>query len=106
MNLVTWLARAARADPGRVAIYSGSRPWVTYGELALRVAILAGGLASRMGLEPGARVAIAMKNSPEYLVAMYAAWWAPEEYRFVERLPKNNYGKVVKTELRAALDHD
>jgi len=27
----------------------------------------------------------------------------PKEYRFVERLPKNNYGKVVKTELRAAL---
>jgi long-chain acyl-CoA synthetase len=30
----------------------------------------------------------------------------PREYRFVERLPKNNYGKVVKTELRAALDHE
>jgi len=27
----------------------------------------------------------------------------PREYRFVDRLPKNNYGKVVKTELRAAL---
>ncbi len=27
----------------------------------------------------------------------------PREYRFVERLPKNNYGKVVKTELRAWL---
>ena len=30
----------------------------------------------------------------------------PKEYRFVDRLPKNNYGKVVKTELRAALDHE
>lgn len=27
----------------------------------------------------------------------------PKEYRFVERLPKNNYGKVVKTELRRML---
>ena len=27
----------------------------------------------------------------------------PKEYRFVPDLPKNNYGKVVKTELRAAL---
>jgi long-chain acyl-CoA synthetase len=27
----------------------------------------------------------------------------PKVYRFVERLPKNNYGKVLKTELRAAL---
>ena len=28
----------------------------------------------------------------------------PKEYRFVESLPKNNNGKVLKTELRAALD--
>jgi len=27
----------------------------------------------------------------------------PKLYRFVERLPKNNYGKVLKTELRAVL---
>ncbi|HEV2299996.1 MAG TPA: long-chain fatty acid--CoA ligase, partial [Stellaceae bacterium] len=27
----------------------------------------------------------------------------PREYRFVETLPKNNYGKVLKTELRKLL---
>jgi long-chain acyl-CoA synthetase len=27
----------------------------------------------------------------------------PKEYRFVEALPKNHYGKVLKTELRAAI---
>ncbi len=27
----------------------------------------------------------------------------PKEYRFVEALPKNNYGKVLKTELRGLL---
>ncbi|MGZ3253046.1 MAG: class I adenylate-forming enzyme family protein, partial [Burkholderiaceae bacterium] len=27
----------------------------------------------------------------------------PKEYRFVEALPKNNYGKVLKTELRKQL---
>jgi len=27
----------------------------------------------------------------------------PREYRFVEALPKNNYGKVLKTELRRIL---
>ena len=27
----------------------------------------------------------------------------PKEYQFVEALPKNSYGKVVKTELRSAL---
>ena len=76
MNLVTWLARAALSDPGRVAIYSGERAWATYGELARRVAATAGGLRSRLGLAAGDRVAIVMKNSPEYLQAMYAAWWA------------------------------
>src|SRR6185312_4280145 len=30
----------------------------------------------------------------------------PREYRFVERLPKNNYGKVVKGELRSMLGAD
>ena len=27
----------------------------------------------------------------------------PRDYRFVEMLPKNNYGKVLKTELRRLL---
>jgi acyl-coenzyme A synthetase/AMP-(fatty) acid ligase len=27
----------------------------------------------------------------------------PRDYRFVEALPKNNYGKVLKTELRRLL---
>ena len=38
MNLVTWLDRASRSDPARVAIYSGERPWATYGELARKAA--------------------------------------------------------------------
>ena len=28
----------------------------------------------------------------------------PKEYRFVDELPKNNYGKILKTKLRASLD--
>jgi long-chain acyl-CoA synthetase len=27
----------------------------------------------------------------------------PREYRFVDALPKNNYGKILKTELRKQL---
>jgi acyl-CoA synthetase (AMP-forming)/AMP-acid ligase II len=30
----------------------------------------------------------------------------PKAYRFVESLPKNNYGKVLKTELRAHLQNE
>jgi long-chain acyl-CoA synthetase len=28
----------------------------------------------------------------------------PKAYRFVDELPKNNYGKILKTELRGLLD--
>jgi len=28
----------------------------------------------------------------------------PKAYRFIDQLPKNNYGKILKTELRAMLE--
>jgi long-chain acyl-CoA synthetase len=75
MNVVTWLERAARAEPDRVAVYAGRTAWATYGELAARASRCAAGLR-RAGLAPGDRVALAMANSPEYLLALYAIWWA------------------------------
>jgi long-chain acyl-CoA synthetase len=76
MNVAAWLDRAARADPTRAAVYLGTRPWATYGELALRAARLAAGLRERLALVSGERVAIVMKNAPEYLEALYGIWWA------------------------------
>ena len=76
MNVASWLERTARSDPGRVALLRGASPWATYGELARRVACLAAGLTGRMGLAPGDRVALVMKNAPEYLEALYGIWWA------------------------------
>ena len=76
MNLVTWLVRNARASPGDPAIWRGNAVWASYGQLAGRVGRLAAGLAERAGLAPGDRVAIAMRNAPEYLEALYAIWWA------------------------------
>ena len=42
--------------------------------------------------------------SPQDLDALclehIARFKRPRDYRFVEGLPKNNYGKVLKTELR------
>ena len=37
---------------------------------------LAGACAARAGSRPGERVAIVMRNAPEYLEALYATWWA------------------------------
>jgi acyl-CoA synthetase (AMP-forming)/AMP-acid ligase II len=76
MNLVTWLQRAARSDPEAVAVFRGRDRWASYRELTLSVARLAAGLRGRAGLAQGERVAVCMKNSPEYLQALYGIWWA------------------------------
>ncbi len=75
MNLASWLESAGKEDPQRPALGLGPRSLRTYGETAARVARLAASLQS-MGLVPGDRVAIAAKNSPDYLEAMYAVWHA------------------------------
>jgi long-chain acyl-CoA synthetase len=54
----------------------GTRVVATYGQLAERAARLAGALRERFGLAPGDRVAIAAKNSPDYLVLFYGVWHA------------------------------
>lgn len=76
MNLVAGLDRAARACPESVAIFRGRAPWATYGELARRAGCLAAGLRERLGFKAGDRVAIVMRNTPEYLEALYGIWWA------------------------------
>ncbi len=40
---------------------------------------------------------------PSIYLDNIARFKRPKRYEFVEGLPKNNYGKIVKTELRARL---
>src|ERR1044071_7565080 len=75
MNLASWLESAGKDDPQRPALGIGLQVLRTYGETASRVARLAGSLKA-MGLAAGDRVAIAAKNCPDYLEAMYAVWHA------------------------------
>src|SRR6201995_1571795 len=75
MNLALWLERAGRGDPHRPALGLGLRVLRSYGETAGRVARLAGALRN-FGLNPGDRVAIVAKNSPDYVEALYAIWHA------------------------------
>jgi long-chain acyl-CoA synthetase len=75
MNLASWLESAGKEEPQRPALGIGPRVLRNYGDVASRVARLAGSLQA-MGLAPGERVAIAAKNSPDYLEAMYAVWHA------------------------------
>jgi long-chain acyl-CoA synthetase len=58
------------------AVACGSRVVASYGELAARVARLAGALRERFKLVPGDRVAIVAKNSPDTLALLYGIWHA------------------------------
>ncbi len=75
MNLAELLARAARTEGGLPALYHGAQLVASYGELAQRAASLAGALRGRFGLAPGDRVALIMKNCPDYVTAMFGTWW-------------------------------
>ncbi len=76
MNLALWLHRAALSHADRPAAAAGTRVVATYGELAERAARLAGALRERFMLAPGDRVAIAAKNTPDYLALLYGIWHA------------------------------
>jgi long-chain acyl-CoA synthetase len=76
MNLAIWLQRAGLSHPDCPAAALGTRVVATYGELAERAARLAGSLRERFKLNPGDRVAIAAKNTPDYLALLYGIWHA------------------------------
>jgi long-chain acyl-CoA synthetase len=62
--------------PNMPAVAEGERVHATWAQFAHRVAAIAGGLRSRQSLTPGDRIAIVMRNRPEYLEAMFAGWHA------------------------------
>ena len=76
MNPAAWVERHARRRPGDPALAEGDRVCASWGEFAARTAGAAAGLRDHFGLSPGGRVAIVMRNRPEYLEALYAIWHA------------------------------
>ncbi|HEU4922980.1 MAG TPA: long-chain fatty acid--CoA ligase [Burkholderiales bacterium] len=76
MNLVHLLLRSARWLPERPALAVGKRPVRTYREMASRVAGISTSLTTRFSLERGDRVALAMKNCPEFYEVLFACWHA------------------------------
>ncbi|WP_323770374.1 AMP-binding protein [Antarctobacter sp.] len=75
MNISTWLARTAQIDPDRPALFLGRDPVADYGQFHAAALRLAGALVAR-GIRPGDRIALFMKNVPDYLIAQYGAWYA------------------------------
>ncbi|MCK6451986.1 MAG: AMP-binding protein [Alphaproteobacteria bacterium] len=97
MNIARLLWRAARVCGHRPALALGERTVASYGEFAAAAAALAGGLAG-MGARPGDRVAIVMKNGPDYMRALYACW-----HGGLVAVPVN--AKLHAREIAYILDH-
>jgi len=76
MNLAVWIDRNGRRWPDRPALAVGHDVHADWATCGARVAAVAGGLRDHHGLEPGDRVAIVMRNRPEYLEALFAIWHA------------------------------
>jgi long-chain acyl-CoA synthetase len=47
-----------------------------------------------------ARGPVSAQDLDRHCLAQLARYKRPKQYRFVNELPKNNYGKVLKTALR------
>ncbi len=71
MNLSDLIDRNAAFTPGKAAIrFNGIT--LTYAAFSARIAALARGLKSQLGIGRGDRVAILSANHPDYLVLLYA----------------------------------
>jgi long-chain acyl-CoA synthetase len=76
MNPAVWVARHGRLRPDDPALADGERVHASWAAFAARTAAAAAGLRDDFGLSPGDRVAIVMRNRPEYLEALFATWHA------------------------------
>ena len=74
MNPAVWVQRHARLRPEEPALASGERVHASWAGFAARTAAAAAGLRDTFGLSIGDRVAIVMRNRPEYVEALYAIW--------------------------------
>ena len=76
MNLVQLLLRSARWLPERPALALGATPVRSYRQMAQRVSRIASGFKKKLNLKPHDRVALAMKNCPEFYEVLFACWHA------------------------------
>jgi acyl-CoA synthetase (AMP-forming)/AMP-acid ligase II len=129
VNPAAWVERHARRRPGDPALADGDRVYASWGEFATRTAGAAASLREvekALLRHPGVSAAAVVGRPDatwgEAVVAFVVAadrvaqpsvkdldrtcldhiarFKRPKDYRFVDALPANNYGKVVKRELR------
>ncbi|MEY2803253.1 MAG: Long-chain-fatty-acid--CoA ligase, partial [Pseudomonadota bacterium] len=75
MNIAHLLERVALAAPDSPALMDADRLYATHAQWADRAARLARQFQP-LGLRPGDRVVLFMRNHVRYLEFMFGAWWA------------------------------
>ena len=75
MNISHWLYQTALARPSTPAIRFGTDLHATYGEFAQRSAAVGHYLANTLNIGRGDRVALFLRNCPEYLEVLHAVFW-------------------------------
>jgi long-chain acyl-CoA synthetase len=76
MNLAKYLLRTTLANPTSPAIFHGEQLFCNYQNLSLKVGQLAHHFIKQWGLKHQDRIALCVKNCPEYIPVLYACWWA------------------------------
>jgi acyl-CoA synthetase (AMP-forming)/AMP-acid ligase II len=75
MNISSWLHQTARARPDAPAIRFGTDLYTNYGDFARHSAGLGRYLADRHTIGRGDRVALFVRNCPQYLEVLHAVLW-------------------------------
>ena len=75
MNIAHWLERSARQFAASPALFHGDHCVADYAGFHTRAAALAAALTGQ-GIKPGDRVAVFMKNTPDYLIVLFGIWYA------------------------------
>jgi long-chain acyl-CoA synthetase len=70
MNLASAFAESVQRQPEKTAVYWGEKAY-SYSELWSQALFVAGILNQQFGVQPGARVALWLKNCPEFVAALF-----------------------------------
>jgi long-chain acyl-CoA synthetase len=70
MNLATAFLNCAQKNPDKIAIYFGDKQ-ISFTELSAQAQAVAAHLQKQFGVKPGDRVALWLKNCPEFIVGVY-----------------------------------
>jgi acyl-CoA synthetase (AMP-forming)/AMP-acid ligase II len=98
MNLAVWVERHGRMRPDYPALAEGDRVHATWATFAKRAASIAAALHGEFHLAAGSRVAIVMRNRPEYLEALFGIWHAG-----MVAVPVN--ARLHRDEIKYILEH-